>query len=329
MQQEQLEGTSVARRATLCDVQRMRELNAQRLRYFEEILTRGSIRSAADALNTAPSVILRQLRLLEEEVGSKLFHKHARGMTPTAAAAEVQDYARACRAQREALQERLDNTRELRSGEVRLAMSEGFVDEFTDEVLIPFRRRFPRISLVANVNSVKQIVTGLLDETAHIGIAYSPPAVAQIVCYASCPLPLTPLMSARHPLAKAGKPITLRAALGYPVALMPSEYGIGKAIELACYEDGVVFAPVLVSNSFHLLRRFLRDDEGVIFGSISSVRQEASSGEVVSVPLRSRLLAAGRSRVLVKAGRPFSRATTEMLGFIMAMSRGFIRHQAE
>jgi len=40
----------------------MRELNQKRLGYFEAVYEHRSIRRAADALNTAPSVITRRSR---------------------------------------------------------------------------------------------------------------------------------------------------------------------------------------------------------------------------------------------------------------------------
>jgi DNA-binding transcriptional LysR family regulator len=48
----------------------MRELNQRRIRYLYEVVTHRSIPRAAGSLNTSPSVITRQIRLLEEEVGA-------------------------------------------------------------------------------------------------------------------------------------------------------------------------------------------------------------------------------------------------------------------
>ena len=81
-------------------------MDASDLKVFEAVARLGGIGRAAAALNTVQSNVTARVRSLEQELGTTLFERHARGVTLTAAgqrlvpyAAEVRDlFARAKRA---------------------------------------------------------------------------------------------------------------------------------------------------------------------------------------------------------------------------------------
>ena len=60
------------------------------LRAFEAAARRGSVTQAADELHLTHGAISRHIAALEAHYGKKLFARHARGVTPTAAGAHLQ-----------------------------------------------------------------------------------------------------------------------------------------------------------------------------------------------------------------------------------------------
>jgi DNA-binding transcriptional LysR family regulator len=68
-------------------------VDASDLRTFETVARLGSMNRAAVELNTVQSNVTTRIRLLEEEVGTPLFRRHARGVTLTAAGQRLLPYA--------------------------------------------------------------------------------------------------------------------------------------------------------------------------------------------------------------------------------------------
>jgi DNA-binding transcriptional LysR family regulator len=218
------------------------------------------------------------------------------------------------------LEDRLQAIKGLQHGQVRLVLSEGYVDVLTAEVLSGFCARYPNLELTIDMLSMDDLLAEVAQARAHIGLAYNPPPHDHVAWVASSPQPVVLLVHPEHALAKRGRPASVQAMLDHPLALMPATFGIGHAIEMLAFTESIEIRPTLTTNSLTALKRIAAEGQFVTLIGEFAARREIDAGELVVVPIDHALFRGTHARVLVKAGRPLANAPNELLKWILGMS---------
>lgn len=97
-----------------------------KLRIFHAVADAGSLTHAGDTLHLSQSAVSRQIRGLEESLGTTLFHRHARGLILTEQGELLFDATRAMAKRLDAAAARIRDSEEEVYGELRVTTATGF-----------------------------------------------------------------------------------------------------------------------------------------------------------------------------------------------------------
>jgi DNA-binding transcriptional LysR family regulator len=254
------------------------------LRYFLQVVDSGSLTVAAEDLHVAPSAVSRMIKKLEDEHGTALFDRHARGMVLTEAGELLAAYAR--RATLEADRARSDIRDLSRVGQrlVKISANQAFGRELLPRLIGEFRQSEPSLRFQLDILQSAEINRRVREGKDDIGVSYSlsPPQGVQVQYEGR--LPVHAVMAPDHPLAGRAM-LSMQEIAAYPVALMGHGSTIRFIVDLCCMHERIDLNVITTSNNVGALQYICRVAGAVMFASRLTVQAAIQRGELIALPI--------------------------------------------
>ena len=171
-------------------------IDGRRLHYFITIADLGSLGRAAQALHIAQPALSRQLRLLEEAVGTALMERNARGMTLTSAGHSYYESARKLLDDSVAACARAVRAARGEVGHLSLGFSEIYAwHEAVLRALQTYRRESPEVTFTIEAMLSGAVTRRVLEGHLDMALAYTGPLAGD------SPLAVVPWMEDTYLLA--------------------------------------------------------------------------------------------------------------------------------
>ncbi|EJL90886.1 transcriptional regulator [Herbaspirillum sp. CF444] len=293
-----------------------RILQETAVRYFLEVVHRGSITEAALTLNVASSAISRQIARLEDELDTPLFERVSRGMKPNAAGELLAAHALRAQLETERIGNELLALKGLRRGEVKLASTEGFALDFLPTAIEFFRRQHGGIRFQLSVGSAGEVAQAIREGAVDIGLTFTMAPDRDIKVEYAQSAPILAVMHPGHPLA-GRKQVVLTELSAYPLALPQKNITMRRLIDACCSRRNLLLEPALSSDSINALLGFVLSGDGVGFSAGLPIRKLVQNGQLVALPIRDRDMNTLQMEIQSLSGRTLPEAARAFLNTLI------------
>lgn len=254
------------------------------IQYFHAVRRTGSIRAAARLLNVASSAVSRQILKLEQEVGSPLFERNARGLTLTTVGEMLARHVMNVLQDLDRFRSDVASLSGAWHGNVSIACIGSLTESVLPDLIASHRTRARRVSFTTEVMGSSDVLEALRRGEADIGIAIAlrhPPDLRQVALKR---FRLGALVAREHPLARR-KTVTLAQCLAFPVIQALPELSIYHLLQPLIAQLSETPEPAIQANSIDLMRELALRGVGVAFQTQLGIGRLSREAQLVFLPL--------------------------------------------
>tara|TARA_R110002094_G_scaffold192153_1_gene166423 strand:- start:428 stop:1333 length:906 start_codon:yes stop_codon:yes gene_type:complete len=228
-----------------------------KLRIFHAVADAGSLTHAGDKLNLSQSAVSRQIRGLEEQLNTNLFHRHARGLILTEQGELLFDATSAMTKRVDAASARIRDSEEEVFGELRVTTTTGFGTLWLAPRLPKLYEKYPDLKVDL---MLEERVLDLPMREADVAIRMKEPSQADLIRKKLMMIQMCLYASPAY-LAEHGTPTTLEDMKDHRLICQntdSAQVGAGRnMVQQLMMND--VRSLLTVNNYFGVLQGVLHD----------------------------------------------------------------------
>lgn len=185
------------------------------IRIFTHVAESSSITQGAKRAHLSTASTSARIKNLEEQLGTKLFYRDSRGVTLTPAGDKLLTHARVIMRQFDFVKSEFAEYGNGMLGHIRIFANTTAVTETLPEILSQFLSQHPAITIDLQERLSRDIVRGVLDGTADLGLIAGPVEAEGLEVFHYSTDRLLLALPKEHPLSNQPY-VTLTETLDYP-----------------------------------------------------------------------------------------------------------------
>lgn len=235
-------------------------METRRLSYFLRIAEDGSLTRSAEVLRVAQPALSRQMRLLEEELGLKLFRRSARGMVLTEEGIGLRDAIAGPMRELELGIERARTASHKTLSNIAIGVPAGLTAIMASPLAVQLARTASASRIVEGPNGslVDWLARGMID----LAILEEPVGDHRLVETLVCELDLALVGRADDPLMAENAPIAFADVVQLPLILSSHHMGMRPIIDAAAVRIGAQLQVRFHADSSRLMCDLVSDGIG-------------------------------------------------------------------
>lgn len=258
-------------------------MDIKQLRALVTIAETGSVTKAATLLHIVQPAVSRQLRLLEEDVGTALFSRGRYGMELTGSGEIFVEYARRALAELDRARSEVQPTGDV-AGVVTIGLLPSTCDLLASELVAAVAREHPAIRLRISMGYTGHLQNWLDLGEVDAALLYDPKS--------SPALQVQPLLEER--LWVVGRPemgfqpnasIDLQQVASEPMILPNAPHGIRSLVEQTCATAGINLSIVAETNAMSVQKGLVLGGLGITILPSIAIMDDVARGLLSAAPL--------------------------------------------